>query len=449
MFEGLAIGCSLFLVLMFLSYVTMTAVPYVRRRSERSGDPDNFEWHFFVPARDEEVVIEPTVTALRTQFANAHVWVIDDGSQDATPQICAKLADDDPHVHVVTRRAPHAATGKGDALNHAYRVLTDWLPKRASHDHVIVGVIDADGDLDSHALDLLAGPDLFGADKVGGAQLLVRMKNRDELPPQKASLLPRRFGRWLVRMQDLEFVGPISAMQLLREHTGTVGLGGNGQFARLSALDAITENEGTPWHGALLEDFELGLHLLFVGFRNRYVFDAAVHQEGLPSVRKLIRQRSRWSQGALQCSTRYLGRVMRSNRFTSAGALEVGYFLIAPWTQLIGLVLWPTLYAMLAYRIITGPFSLTELPSVYWYVFALSVTTGFLPFAAWGPLYWYRKRDISFARSLWLGLSYFPYLTYMYLSAPLAFWRFIRRESGWVKTRRVAEAHRKSTPVNV
>lgn len=42
---------------------------------------------------------------------------------------------------------------------------------------------------------------------------------------------------------------------------GTAGLGGNGQFNRLSALDEIADHDG-PWHDRLTEDQDLGLRLI-------------------------------------------------------------------------------------------------------------------------------------------------------------------------------------------
>jgi hypothetical protein len=67
-------------------------------------------------------------------------------------------------------------------------------------------------------------------------------------------------------MQDLEFRTAIAAIQMSRGATGTISMGGNGQFTRLSALDSIAGPTGSPWRGSLLEDFELGVHLLTAGY---------------------------------------------------------------------------------------------------------------------------------------------------------------------------------------
>ena len=39
----------------------------------------------------------------------------------------------------------------------------------------------------------------------------------------------------------------VSAIQCARRFTKSVGLGGNGQFSRLSALDTLADTNGEPW----------------------------------------------------------------------------------------------------------------------------------------------------------------------------------------------------------
>jgi cellulose synthase/poly-beta-1,6-N-acetylglucosamine synthase-like glycosyltransferase len=196
---------------------------------------------------------------------------------------------------------PHARTGKGDALSAAYLALDQWLPARADAARTIIGVIDADGRPAPNCLDVCAGAGMFGDPVVGSIQVQVRMLNRcDRRPFPRRGRLVNALGQSLVRLQDLEFRVPISAIQVTRRLTGSVGLGGNGQFSRLSALDVVADEEG-PWRGALLEDYELSLHLMMTGHRNEYTRDTWVDQEALPDLRRLVRQRTRWGQGTMQC----------------------------------------------------------------------------------------------------------------------------------------------------
>ena len=62
--------------------------------------------------------------------------------------------------------------------------------------------------------------------EVGGVQSLVRIYNR---------------GGFLTNMQDLEFAIYGSVYQAGKNREGTAGMGGNGQFNRLSALDSVVE----------------------------------------------------------------------------------------------------------------------------------------------------------------------------------------------------------------
>lgn len=48
------------LLVVFLSYILVILVPFLRRKPDPEGDPDSFSWHVFIPCRDEEVVIGET-----------------------------------------------------------------------------------------------------------------------------------------------------------------------------------------------------------------------------------------------------------------------------------------------------------------------------------------------------------------------------------------------------
>src|SRR3954471_6485188 len=122
---------ALFVTVLFLSYVAMILVPFLRRPRTVPGDSTEFEWHFFIPARDEEAVIETTLNRCRADFPEAHVWVIDDASTDRTAEIVHRMSLFDWNIHLVRRELPNARTGKGDALNAAYYALSDWFPSWA------------------------------------------------------------------------------------------------------------------------------------------------------------------------------------------------------------------------------------------------------------------------------------------------------------------------------
>jgi cellulose synthase/poly-beta-1,6-N-acetylglucosamine synthase-like glycosyltransferase len=419
----------------FLSYVTLLLVVYLRHRPPTPGDPDELDWHLFMPCLDEAAVVERFVGAALEQSPTLHLWAIDDHSDDDTLAILERLAATEPRLHVVSRVRPEAQTGKGDALNAAWRQLDRWLPADADRHRVIVGVIDADGQLDVGALAMVAGAGGFADPRVGAVQIAVRIANRstgDRPAPD------RRFGRLLVDLQDLEFVGPIAAMQLVRERTHSVAMGGNGQFTRLSVLDEIASEAGTPWHGALLEDFELGLHVLMAGHETRYVHDVAVQQEGLPDLRRFVRQRSRWAQGSMQCR-RYLLPIMRSPNLANRAAFEATYFLLLPWVQLVGLFVYLGAYVVLASYLLSAPGGWRGVwVSGQWGVVPLLILTGIGPFAIWGPLYRHRAEpSITRRRALLLGVANWAYSNLHYVATWWAFSRVVWARSDWKKTERV------------
>jgi len=429
------------LLVVFLAYVLLILVPFLRRKREPEGDADQFDWHVFVPCRDEETVIGATLARLRTTFPSVHVWVIDDDSEDATAEIVERTAADDPLIHLVRRRRPDARLGKGAALNAAYRALDRWLPRDTDRSRVIVAVVDADGRLAPNAFRQAAGPRAFANAEVGAAQAAVWMSNRDDAAPihGEKSRFRQSWGRYLVRMQDIEFRTTIAAMQCLRLRTFSVGLGGNGQFSRLAALDKVSEMSGEPWHGSLLEDYELGVHIVLAGYQNTYMHDTHVEQEALPSTRRLLTQRVRWCQGGMQCA-RYLPSIFRSEHFTNAGSLEATYFLLLPFIQLAGIVLWPAAFIAMAAQgtIYAGSFALFLLQS--WWLLPLIILTGILPFGMWAIIYRQQvAREASWGRAIGWAFGYWLYMYQNYICVVRALGRLVTGKDNWTKTRRNAE----------
>lgn len=437
---GAAQALSVLLSVSFFGYVLVLIVPYLRSRPDAPGDAQRFDWHFFVPCRDEEVVIGATLGYLTTTFPGAHVWVIDDASDDRTALIAAEFARTDPRVHLVQRRLPDARSGKGDALNAAYDQLNEYLSGIPAYDRsrAIVCVVDADGAPAANCLDVVSADRLFGQADVGGVQIEVRMKNCEDTPP--GGRVRSFVGRLLVRSQDIEFRTVIAAVQQSRRFSNTVGLGGNGQFARLSALDDLQAEFGRPWHGSLLEDFELGLHLLLQGWRNAYTASTYVAQEGLHSAERFIVQRTRWGQGVMQC-IKYMPKLWSSPHVSNLGALEVGYYLLQPWITLLGTLIYTIPVIWFGYALATVGGLLDHVLHGWIGILILFYTFfGIGVFAIWGVIYQRRfePRRPGIVGFGW-GLAYFIYVYGFYLTTWRAFVRILRGRSGWSKTRRNAE----------
>ena len=252
-------------------------------REETTGRAADFLFVYLIPCLNEERVIGATLDRLRDMnHARSLVLVIDDGSDDRTAAIVGSRPEE--NVILLQRRLPEARQGKGAALNAAVQYLVESpLRPRVPSNRVIVCLLDADGRLDRHAPEVAAR--CFADRTVGGVQVAVRIGNRED--------------GWLPRLQDIEFVCYTELFQRCRSRGGFAGLGGNGQFTRLSALRSLGSEPWSP--STLTEDLDLGIRLVLSGWRTVYRPEAQVYQQGLRSVRALVRQRSRWFQGLLQC----------------------------------------------------------------------------------------------------------------------------------------------------
>src|SRR6266567_2351646 len=283
---------------------------------------------FLMPCLNEELVIAGSLQRLLSMPAgNFAAMVIDDGSDDGTAAAVSGVADE--RVWLLSRKLPNARQGKGEALNDAIaQLVSSGRLAGRDPDDVIIAVVDADGPLDPHALADVT--EFFADPAVGAVQIGVRINNRDRST--------------LARMQDMEFVIYTEVFQRGRRHLGSVGLGGNGQFVRLSALRSLGH---APWTRSLTEDLDLGVRLAAAGWRNEYCRTAAVHQQGVVEVKRLIRQRTRWFQGNLQ-TWRLIPLVLRS--MPGRRGADLLFLLSSPALVLIASLLTPSFCVVLANR---------------------------------------------------------------------------------------------------
>ncbi|WP_247595197.1 glycosyltransferase [Actinomyces procaprae] len=365
-----------------------------------------------MPCLNEEAVIGPSVRRLLADPSpELEVMVIDDGSEDLTSEIVRGI--DDPRVGLLRRDPPNARQGKGEALNQAVEAVRERY-RGTDPEQVIVGVVDADGHLDPTAWQVLR--EAFAASTIGAVQLGVRISNRN------ASLL--------ARMQDLEFVTFTSVFQQGRRRLRSVGMGGNAQFVRLSALDALGPR---PWTRSLTEDFDLGIRLNGTQWVNDYRGEAAVHQEGVTSLRRLVRQRTRWFQGNLQARN-LLGFVARNLHGTARA--DTLWQVLSPYMLLAGSLLPVSFLLILCARVIAAaagvPQSWAWAPPAYLLAFG--------PSYLYALVYWrqVRREGAGLVRCIaWCHVFVF----YGLLSGVFG-WRALAREligrSGWAKTAREA-----------
>jgi 1,2-diacylglycerol 3-beta-glucosyltransferase len=377
---------------------------------------------FLMPCLNEELVIARSLQRLLSMPAgNFAVMVIDDGSDDGTAAAVTGVADD--RVWLLSRKLPNARQGKGEALNDAIaQLMSSGRLAGRDPDSVIIAVVDADGHLDPHALADVS--EFFADPAVGAVQIGVRISNRHT--------------SMLARMQDMEFVIYTEVFQRGRRHLGSVGLGGNGQFVRLSALRSLGP---APWTRSLTEDLDLGVRLAAAGWRNEYCRTAAVHQQGVVEVKRLIRQRARWFQGNLQ-SWRLIPLVLRS--MPARRGADLLFLLSSPALVLIASLLTVSFGVVLANCAVLA--ATGDDPFGPWVALTYALILG--PALAYAGVYWRQERatGLRLVKAFGLAHLYVGYSMIWYASGWRAAVRAMRGRTGWAKTDRVAEAPAPARP---
>lgn len=382
---------------------------------------------FVVPCLDEELVIGRSLDRLLALPGDAHaVLVVDDGSEDGTAAIVRERLSD--RVWLLQRTLPEARRGKGQALNAAYRHIRDGAahPRLAGldPDDVVVVVVDADGRVEPDMLEV-ALP-WFDDPRVGAVQIGVRMYNAHE------GLLPR--------MQDMEFVTYLDIFQRARHRLGSAGLGGNGQLTRLSALMSLGD---APWTDCLTEDLDLGVRLLAGGWRNAFCADTHVSQQAVTDLERLVRQRTRWFQGHLQC-IRLIPTILRSPWLHLRASLDLCQNLLGAILVLATSIACAGFVAVLSVATVRGIDGLGDwfradelrasLVVAGWYLLAF----GLAPVYAW--VYSRREPSVGIGRALLLGHLYSLYGYLWFVCGWRAVGRIVAGRGGWAKTRRTVES---------
>lgn len=371
---------------------------------------------FVVPCLNEDRVLKASLDRLTSlDYSRIHILVIDDGSDDGTADIVRSHPD--PRVHLFQRVLPEARQGKGEALNAAIRHLegSDLIAGLPQSD-VIVCVMDADGRLDPHALTEVMP--LFLNEHLGAVQIGVRINNRQQ--------------NLLARMQDIEFVLFTHVFQRGRRHLGSVGLGGNGQFVRLSALTGLGQS---PWSRSLTEDLDLGVRLHIDEWDIEFCSTSSVHQQGLVDVKRWIKQRTRWFQGHLQ-SWNLVPWVLRD--LSGTRRADILYHLTSPFLLLVTSFL-SAAFAFWVLDILIG-IVLGQAVVSPWWLSAYLVAFG--PAVLFGLVYWSQEKHhgLNPFAAVVLIHGYVLYALLWYVAGWKAAYRAVVGQNSWSKTERNVES---------
>lgn len=369
-----------------------------------------------VPCLNEGGVVAETVERLLLLDPKLDVVVVDDASDDETPQVLRRIRSN--RVHVVRREFPNARVGKGAALNQALaQISASVLEQGIDPKEVVIAVFDADGHVDAGVLEVVLP--WFAEPDIGAVQIGVRINNREQ------SLV--------ARFQDIEFAAYTEIFQQARNFLTSTGLGGNGQFVRLASLQELGDS---PWSNCLTEDLDLGMRLRINGWRSVFEGSVAVHQQGLHEVGRLIRQRTRWFQGHLQSWG--LLRPIWGSKVPLVAKLDMSSHLLLPVVMLlISIGVFASLLVLVR-NLILSPVPTLKLimagPFVPWWYLL-----GFIATPLIAGAYWRAEPKVGFVRGLALAHAY-NFYTWVWVPAG---WKAVYRQlvglGGWAKTARIGE----------
>ena len=354
-----------------------------------------------VAARDEEAVVSRLVerlSALRYPEGKLVNWIVDDGSEDATPELLDQLAEKFSNIQVI-HRPPAAGGGKSGALNEALqKVEGDWLL-----------ILDADAQLQD---DLLMRLVSF-AQQGGWSAVQLR----------KAVINPQH--NVLTRVQAMEMALDALMQQGRLAGGGVVELRGNGELLQRSVLESCGGfNEDT-----VTDDLDLSFRFLTAGAQVGILWNPPVQEEAVESVGALWKQRQRWAEGGLQRFFDYWPTLM-SNQLSIKQRYDLACFFLLQYA--LPVVSFSDLVTTL----------LTRTIPTYW---PLSIVA----FSVSGMAYWRGCRRMSEGPPLpspqpWTLLMAITYLAHWFVVIP---WVTIRmsllpKRLVWAKT-----SHRGQEPI--
>jgi glycosyltransferase XagB len=359
-------------------------------------DRPRLSFSLLVPARHEQLVLGRTVRRLLQQdHPDFEVIVIVGHDDDETADVAFALASEDRRVQVVIDH--NEEKNKPRALNSA-------LPHCIGD---IVGVFDAEDDV---APELLRHIDTtFRTTNAHVVQAGVQLMNY-------------RSSWWSLR-NVLEYFFWFSSRLHFHARAKFIPLGGNTVFVRADLL----EQAGGWDPNCLAEDCELGVRLSSWGARVAVAFEAplATREETPPTLRGLVRQRTRWNQGYLQVLKKGEWR-----RLPTRGQRSLAvYLLCMPFAHAIAGAMVPiSLATMLFFRAPVAFVLLTFLPLLPTLATVAVECVGLHMF---GLVFGQKIRIRDYAK---LILGTVPYQLVLAFAAVRASVREIAGKRGWEKT---------------
>ena len=362
MFLDLLFLASVAVMWLVNAYVlVLTLAGFRLWRSARCSDPladtSDIEWPtlaVLVPAHNEEVVIEQTLTSLAAQTYpkdRLEVVVIDDASTDRTAELTARFAEESSFVRLLQVPEGCGGRGKSAALNIGLENV----------EAEVIAIYDADNNPERDALrilvrQLMLHPELAAA--VGMFRTVNRSRNL------------------LTRFIDLETIAFQWIVQAGRWVLGGVAtLPGTNYVIWRDVLDQL----GGWDERAIAEDSELSIRVYELGKLIKFVPSAVTWEQEPETLRVWLRQRTRWARGNNYVIAKYL---RRRPRFASRLiAFELVSFLALFYVFFAAIIVSDALFLLgvtgLAEATLMGPFRLVFVTAFVLFLLKLSLVGSF------------------------------------------------------------------------
>jgi cellulose synthase/poly-beta-1,6-N-acetylglucosamine synthase-like glycosyltransferase len=220
-----------------------------------------------VPSYNEaKTILRTALSALSLTYPKdkLEVILVDDGSTDATPEVMETLRDN-PQITIIRKENG----GKHTALNAGIAVTSAEF----------IGCLDADSVVESNALHEAMA--CFDSPNIAATTAAMSVHEPKSI---------------LQHMQNAEYIFGIMLRHTLSSVNGLYVTPGPFSFYRRSVVNEL----GGFREGYQTEDLEMALRIQKAGYRIENAPRARVYTQAPVNVRRLVKQRMRWTTGFLR-----------------------------------------------------------------------------------------------------------------------------------------------------
>jgi peptidoglycan-N-acetylglucosamine deacetylase len=275
-YAGIGIGFVRVAFLMYFSF--RQRIKFKRRVKWLNRGAELVDFHpmvsVVIAAYNEEKVINKTIhSVLKSRYDQLEVIIVNDGSTDRTEAVIKQEFYHDPRVRVITQ--PNS--GKTTAINRGYRLAKG---------EIIVS-IDADTLITEDTIPLLVRH--FQDEKVAAVSGNVKVGNVRNL---------------ITLWQHVEYITGFNLERRAFDDLNCIPVvpGAIGAW-RKKAVEEV----GYFQHDTLAEDTDITITLLRHGYKVEFEVRALAYTEAPEDLKSLIKQRTRWIYGTLQCLWKHRG----------------------------------------------------------------------------------------------------------------------------------------------